>query len=76
MYFTVLYFTFYGMMAVGVKPNHHVASIVAAVFYAIWNLFSGFIVVRPFGDTIQTKSTEDNKLVIDFIEDCFGINIT
>ena len=130
MYFTLLYFTFYGMMAVGVKPNHHVVSIVAAVFYAIWNLFSGFIVVRPvsccatircmismdvylfmfivlfhfqhsipfwwrwyywacpvawtlyglvasqFGDTIQTKSTEDNKLVIDFIEDYFGINIT
>ncbi|KAG4978985.1 hypothetical protein JHK82_038272 [Glycine max] len=47
MYFTLLYFTFYGMMAVGVKPNHHVVSIVAAVFYAIWNLFSGFIVVRP-----------------------------
>ncbi|KAG4972602.1 hypothetical protein JHK85_039023 [Glycine max] len=86
MYFTLLYFTFYGMMAVGVKPNHHVVSIVAAVFYAIWNLFSGFIVMHDFngsspsggdgtighfGDTIQTKSTEDNKLVIDFIEDYF-----
>ncbi|MQL00608.1 hypothetical protein EI005_25720, partial [Escherichia coli] len=47
MYFTLCYFTFYGMMAVAVTPNHHVASIVAAAFYAIWNLFSGFIVTRP-----------------------------
>jgi len=47
MYFTLLYFTFYGMMAVGVTPNHHVASIVAAAFYAVWNLFSGFVVARP-----------------------------
>ncbi|KAG4384921.1 hypothetical protein AAZX31_13G342300 [Glycine max] len=46
-FFSLLYFTFYGMMAVGVTPNHHVAAIVAAAFYAIWNLFSGFIVVRP-----------------------------
>ncbi|CAJ2661303.1 unnamed protein product [Trifolium pratense] len=47
MYFTLLYFTFYGMMAVAVTPNHHVAAIVAAAFYAIWNLFSGFVVPRP-----------------------------
>ncbi|KOM44563.1 hypothetical protein LR48_Vigan05g216800 [Vigna angularis] len=47
MYFTLLYFTFYGMMGVAVTPNHHVASIVAAAFYAIWNLFSGFVVSRP-----------------------------
>ncbi|KAF7843300.1 pleiotropic drug resistance protein 1-like [Senna tora] len=47
MYFTLLYFTFYGMMSVAVTPNHHVASIVAAAFYAIWNLFSGFVVPRP-----------------------------
>ncbi|KAL2332413.1 hypothetical protein Fmac_019994 [Flemingia macrophylla] len=47
MYFTFLYFTFYGMMAVAMTPNHHVASIVAAAFYAVWNLFSGFVVSRP-----------------------------
>ncbi|KAF7814325.1 pleiotropic drug resistance protein 1 [Senna tora] len=47
MYFTLLYFTFYGMMAVAATPNYHVASIVAAAFYAIWNLFSGFVVPRP-----------------------------
>ncbi|XP_028766306.1 pleiotropic drug resistance protein 1 [Neltuma alba] len=47
MYFTFLYFTFYGMMTVAVTPNHHVAAIVAAAFYAVWNLFSGFLIPRP-----------------------------
>ncbi|CAD6230889.1 unnamed protein product [Miscanthus lutarioriparius] len=46
-YFTLLYFTFYGMMAVGMTPNYHIASIVSSAFYAIWNLFSGFIIPRP-----------------------------
>ncbi|KAJ6346921.1 hypothetical protein OIU76_003582 [Salix suchowensis] len=46
MYFTLLYFTFYGMMAVAVTPNHHIAAIVSTSFYAIWNLFSGFIIPR------------------------------
>lgn len=46
MYFTLLYFTFYGMMAVGLTPNHNIASIVSSAFYAIWNLFSGFIIPR------------------------------
>ncbi|RVW28976.1 Pleiotropic drug resistance protein 1 [Vitis vinifera] len=46
MFFTLLYFTFYGMMAVAATPNQHIASIIAAAFYGIWNLFSGFIVPR------------------------------
>ncbi|KAK1311943.1 Pleiotropic drug resistance protein 3 [Acorus calamus] len=47
MYFTLLYFTYYGMMAVGVTPNHNIAGIVSSAFYALWNLFSGFIIPRP-----------------------------
>ncbi|XP_059642945.1 pleiotropic drug resistance protein 1-like isoform X2 [Cornus florida] len=47
MYFTLLYFTFYGMMTVAVTPNQHVSAIVAAAFYGLWNLFSGFIIPRP-----------------------------
>lgn len=47
MYFTLLYFTFYGMMAVGMTPNHEIAAIVSALFYAIWNLFAGFLIPRP-----------------------------
>ncbi|PHT49414.1 Pleiotropic drug resistance protein 3 [Capsicum baccatum] len=47
MYITLLYFTFCGMMSVAVMSNQNVASIVVAFFYAIWNLFSGFIVPPP-----------------------------
>ncbi|KAK4590502.1 hypothetical protein RGQ29_020879 [Quercus rubra] len=46
-YFSLLYFTFYGMMTVAVTPNYHISSIIASAFYSIWNLFSGFIVPRP-----------------------------
>nr|GMD44317.1 pleiotropic drug resistance protein 1-like [Ipomoea batatas] len=46
MYFTLLYFTLYGMMTVAVTPNHNIAGIVSSAFYAIWNLFSGFIVPK------------------------------
>ncbi|XP_062089780.1 pleiotropic drug resistance protein 1-like isoform X2 [Humulus lupulus] len=45
-FFSMLYYTFYGMMAVGITPNNHVASIISSAFYSIWNLFSGFIVPR------------------------------
>ncbi|KAL5135188.1 Pleiotropic drug resistance protein 1 [Glycine soja] len=47
MYFTFLTFTYYGMMSVAVTPNQHISSIVSSAFYAVWNLFSGFIVPRP-----------------------------
>lgn len=47
MFFTFMYFTLYGMMTVAVTPNADVAAIIAAAFYGIWNLFSGYIVPRP-----------------------------
>ncbi|WVZ20778.1 hypothetical protein V8G54_008100 [Vigna mungo] len=46
MFFTFLYFTLYGMMAVGLTPDHNVAAIVSFGFYMIWNLFSGFVIPR------------------------------
>ncbi|XAR69347.1 Xenobiotic-transporting ATPase [Bertholletia excelsa] len=46
MYFSLLYFTFYGMMTVAVTPNHNIAAIVSSAFYLIWNLFSGFIIPK------------------------------
>uniref|UniRef100_A0A0E0EQU6 ABC transporter domain-containing protein n=1 Tax=Oryza meridionalis TaxID=40149 RepID=A0A0E0EQU6_9ORYZ len=46
MYFTLSYYTFYGMMSVGLTPSYSVASVVSTAFYAIWNLFSGFIIPR------------------------------
>ncbi|XVF88175.1 hypothetical protein PTKIN_Ptkin19aG0029300 [Pterospermum kingtungense] len=46
MYFTLLYYTFYGMMTVAVTPNFNIAAIVSTFFYRIWNVFSGFIIPR------------------------------
>ncbi|KAJ3694173.1 hypothetical protein LUZ60_009653 [Juncus effusus] len=46
MYFTLLYFTFFGMMTTALTPNHNVAPIIAAPFYTLWNLFSGFMIAR------------------------------
>lgn len=43
----LLYMTYYGMMTVAITPNANIAAIIAASFYAIFNLFSGFIVPRP-----------------------------
>ncbi|GAB4850125.1 transcription factor [Ancistrocladus abbreviatus] len=47
MFFTLLYFTYYGMMTVAITPNQHIANMVAAAFFSLWNLFSGFIMPRP-----------------------------
>uniref|UniRef100_A0A804MZ33 ABC transporter domain-containing protein n=1 Tax=Zea mays TaxID=4577 RepID=A0A804MZ33_MAIZE len=46
MYFTLLYFTFYGMMTTAITPNHTIAPIIAAPFYTLWNLFCGFMIPR------------------------------
>ncbi|XP_078168189.1 ABC transporter G family member 36-like isoform X6 [Carex rostrata] len=46
-YFTFLYFTYFGMMCVGVSPNYNVASILSSAFFALWNLFSGFLISKP-----------------------------
>ncbi|XP_027336297.1 ABC transporter G family member 36-like [Abrus precatorius] len=46
-FFSFLYFTYYGMMTVSITPNHQVASIFAAAFYGVFNLFSGFFIPRP-----------------------------
>lgn len=47
MFFTFLYFTFYGMMAVAMTPNSDIAAISSSAFYAIWNVFSGYLIPRP-----------------------------
>ncbi|XP_050890340.1 pleiotropic drug resistance protein 1 [Lathyrus oleraceus] len=43
-YFSFLYYTYYGMMTMAITPNPHVAGILSTSFYAIWCLFSGFII--------------------------------
>ncbi|KAJ0971263.1 hypothetical protein J5N97_019222 [Dioscorea zingiberensis] len=47
MFCTFLYFTYYGMMAVALTPNSDIAAIVSTAFYAIWNVFAGFLIPRP-----------------------------
>ncbi|GAB4854144.1 transcription factor [Ancistrocladus abbreviatus] len=47
MYFTLLYFTYYGMMTVGITPNMNIAAIISSAFYGLWNVFSGFIIPKP-----------------------------
>ncbi|GER27869.1 ABC transporter family protein [Striga asiatica] len=47
MFFSLLYFIFYGMIAVAITPNHHIANIISYSFYALWNLFSGFVIPMP-----------------------------
>lgn len=46
-FFSFLYFTYYGMMTVSITPNHQVAAILAAAFYSLFNLFSGFFIPKP-----------------------------
>ncbi|CAI0422021.1 unnamed protein product [Linum tenue] len=46
MFFTLLYFTFYGMMVMAVSPNYPIASLIASTFYGLWNIFSGFLIPR------------------------------
>ncbi|XP_047340987.1 ABC transporter G family member 35-like [Impatiens glandulifera] len=46
-FFSFLYFTYYGMMMVSITPNQQVASICAAAFYSLFNLFSGFFIPKP-----------------------------
>ncbi|KAJ7541808.1 hypothetical protein O6H91_10G077700 [Diphasiastrum complanatum] len=47
MFLTFTYFTFYGMMAVGLTPSQQLAAVVSSAFYSLWNLFSGFLIPRP-----------------------------
>ncbi|PKA51611.1 Putative pleiotropic drug resistance protein 7 [Apostasia shenzhenica] len=47
MFMTFMYFTFYGMMAVAMTPNSDIAAIVSSAFYAIWNVFAGYLIPRP-----------------------------
>ncbi|KAM7471717.1 hypothetical protein LguiA_009900 [Lonicera macranthoides] len=44
MYMTFLYFTYFGMMNVSMTPNQNLAAMLASPFYALWNLFSGYLI--------------------------------
>jgi len=43
---TLLYYTFYGLMAVVLSPSIQLSSVASTLFYAIWSLFAGFLISR------------------------------
>ncbi|KAI0524051.1 hypothetical protein KFK09_003415 [Dendrobium nobile] len=45
-YSTLSCYTYYGMMTVDLTPNQSIVAIVAAAFYSIWNIYSGFLIPR------------------------------
>ncbi|KAK9854773.1 hypothetical protein WJX84_001749 [Apatococcus fuscideae] len=47
LFLTLLYFAFYGIMAVFVTPNLQVAAVLFAFINVIFNLFAGFVIPRP-----------------------------
>lgn len=57
-FLSFLYFTYYGMMGVAITPNPQVASIFAASFYTLFNLFSGFIVPRSVSHCPASLSSD------------------
>ncbi|XP_076904317.1 ABC transporter G family member 35-like [Bidens hawaiensis] len=46
-FFSLLYFTYFGMMTVSITPNEQAAAIFASGFYLLFNTFSGFYIPRP-----------------------------
>ncbi|GAB4842032.1 transcription factor [Ancistrocladus abbreviatus] len=46
-YFTLLNYTYFGMMTVAATPNQQIAAVIGSTFNTLWNLFSGFIIPRP-----------------------------
>jgi hypothetical protein len=46
-FFTTLYFTYYGMMLVAMTPNPNNASFLTRPSYVLWALFSGSVVPSP-----------------------------
>ncbi|XP_010262843.1 PREDICTED: ABC transporter G family member 31-like [Nelumbo nucifera] len=47
MFLTFTYFTFYGIMAVGLTPSQQFAAVVSSAFFSLWNLLSGFLIPKP-----------------------------
>ncbi|RWW45140.1 hypothetical protein BHE74_00049055 [Ensete ventricosum] len=46
MFLTFMYFTFYGMMAIGLTPTQQLAAVISSAFYSLWNLLSGFLIPK------------------------------
>ena len=59
LFFSLISFTYYGMMMVAITPNTQLATISGAFFYSLFNLFSGFLIFRPVSSsTLASKITK------------------
>jgi hypothetical protein len=52
MFLTFTYFTFYGMMAVGLTPSQQLSAVISSAFYSLWNLLSGFLIPKAVSSAI------------------------
>jgi hypothetical protein len=64
LYFSLISFTFYGMMMVALTPNSQLATIVASFFYALFNLFSGFMIARPVSFSLWQSPIPLHPIVV------------
>jgi uncharacterized membrane protein len=55
MFLTFTYFTFYGIMAVGLTPTQHLSAVTSSAFYSLWNLVSGFIIPKAVSKLTKKK---------------------
>jgi hypothetical protein len=46
-FFSLLYFNYLGMLLVSMTPNFIVTASLSSAFYAIFNLFAGFLIPGP-----------------------------
>lgn len=64
MYFTLLYFTAYGMMSAATTPNQQIAGIASSACYGIWNIFSGFIIPKTVSLFVSFGTVKSINLLL------------
>jgi len=67
-----MYFTFYGMMAVGITPTQHFAAVISSAFYSLWNLVSGFLIPKSVSKT-TAYITLYIRCILTFFFLCLGL---
>ncbi|KAK0606620.1 hypothetical protein LWI29_001614 [Acer saccharum] len=58
MFCNLLYFNYLGMLMVSLTPNVQVAAIVTSSSYTMLNLFSGFVIPKPFAAPVEVKMAQ------------------
>ncbi|KAL8162221.1 hypothetical protein V2J09_013710 [Rumex salicifolius] len=76
-FFTVLYFTYYGMMLVAISPNLSISSMTTSVPNSILNLLPGFVIPKIFvlimaEDSSVVNMVENGEMMEEFLRSYFG----